>query len=120
MDWTKYNLVSDEFKTAREIGLAAATLGALARRGFVEVKEGSPKQYRKIASAAVKIYQLCDIYSDQYDTYFTLYKKDAPIGMFCSIVNNTIVDCWGNPYDLTDVVAVSFRKKKINLEEEIL
>lgn len=120
MDWEKYNLVPKEFKTAREIGLAAATLGALARRGFVEVKEGSPKQYRKIASPAIKIYQLCDIYSDQYDTYFTLYKKDAPIGMFCSIVNNTIVDCWGKPYDLTDVIAASFRKKKINLEEEIL
>lgn len=119
MDWEKYNLVPEEFKTAREIGLAAATLGAMARRGFVEVKEGSPKQYRRINSTAVKVYQLCEIYENRYDTYFTLYKEGAPYGMFCSISNGTIVDCWGKPYDLTNVIAISFRKKKINLKEII-
>ena len=47
MDWEKYNKIPEEFATAREIGLAAATLMAMARRGFVEVKEGSPKKYKK-------------------------------------------------------------------------
>ena len=50
MDWEKYNKVPETFATAREIGLAAATLGAMARRGLVEVKDTSPKQYRKINS----------------------------------------------------------------------
>ena len=116
MDWTKYNLVPDEFKTAREIGLAAATLGALARRGFVEVKEGSPKQYRKIASAAVEIYRLCEENKNDYDTYFTLRKKDAQIGMFCSLNSSgDILDCWGNKYDLTDVNYIKFRTKEFYL-----
>ena len=48
MDWEKYNKVPEKFATAREIGLAAATLGAMARRGLVEVKDTSPKQYRKL------------------------------------------------------------------------
>ena len=37
MDWEKYNKVTETFATAREIGVAAATLGAMARRGLVEV-----------------------------------------------------------------------------------
>jgi sugar-specific transcriptional regulator TrmB len=117
MDWEKYNLVPEEFKTAREIGLAAATLGAMARRGFVAVQDGSPKKYKKIKNIGAEIYHLCEIYSDQYDTYFTLYKEDAPYGMFCSISNGTIVDCWGKPYDLNNVIAISFRKKKFSLKE---
>lgn len=115
MDWEKYNLISDDFKTAKEIGIAAATLGALARRGLVEIKEGSPKQYRKINSVSTKIYQLCEEYKDSYDTYFTIYKQNNPIGMFCSILNNTIVDCWGNPYDLSNSEKIKFGKTIIPL-----
>ena len=111
MDWEKYNKVPETFKTAREIGIAAATLGAMARRGLIEVKDTSPKQYRKINNPAVKIYQLCEENSADYDTYFTLRKSNQPLGMLCSISNNTIVDCWGNPYDLTDVCKVEFRTK---------
>lgn len=115
--WEKYNLLTNDFQTAREIGLAAATLGAMARRGLVEVQDGSPKKYRRNNSDAIKIYYLCDIYSDQYDEYFTLYKTGAPYGMLCSMNNGTIVDCYGNPYDLTNIESISFRKKKINLKE---
>lgn len=108
MDWEKYNQVPLEFATAREIGLAAATLGAMARRGFVEVRDTSPKQYRKINNPAIKIYQ----YYDKYKTdYFIIFKKDKKIGMLCSMSsNNTVLDCWGNPYDLTDVCRVEFNK----------
>lgn len=115
MDWAKYNKVPEDFATAREIGLAAATLGALARRGFVEVLDTTPKQYRKSHNPAIRIYQLCDIHYADYDTFFALYKKDKPIGMLCSISNNTIVDCWGKPYDLTDVCRIEFRTKKFEI-----
>lgn len=117
MDWEKYKLVPTEYKTAKEIGLAAATLGAMARRGFVEVQDGSPKKYRKTNNPAINIYHLCEEHKNDYDTYFTLYKKDAPYGMLCSIHEGTIVDCWGNPYDLTNVITIEFRKKKFNLKE---
>ena len=113
MDWKKYDLISNEFKTAREIGLAAATLGAMARRGFVEIKEGSPKQYRKIDSPAIKIYRLCEENKNDFETYFTLQKENTPYGMLCSIDSSgDIVDCWGKKYDLTGVNYVKFRTKE--------
>lgn len=112
MDWEKYNQVPRDFATAREIGLAAATLGAMARRGFVEVKDTVPKQYRRIDTPAIKIYMLCEQNKNDYDTYFTLYKSDRVLGMLCSMSNNTIVDCWGKPYDLTNVNKIQFRTKE--------
>lgn len=118
MDWEKYNQIPTEFATAREIGLAAATLAAMARRGLVEVLDSVPKQYRRIDSIAAKIYQLCEENKKYYDTYFSLRKKDHDIGMLCSISNNTIVDCWGNKYDLTDIDYACFGKKEFYLEED--
>ena len=115
MDWEKYNKVPEEFATAREIGLAAATLGAMARRGFVEVKDTSPKQYRRIETPAIKVYMLCEQNKKDYETYFTLRKSDRPLGMLCSISNNTVVDCWGKPYDLTNVCRVEFRTKSFDI-----
>ena len=112
MDWEKYNKVPTEFATAREIGLAAATLGAFARRGMVEVLNGTPKKYKKIVNPAIKIYQLCEENKNDYDTYFTLWKKNEKIGMLCSISNNDVVDCWGNKYDLTEVDTIKFKTKK--------
>lgn len=113
MDWQKYyEQIPEEFATAREIGLAAATLGAMARRGFVEVLDTSPKQYRKISSPSVKLYQLCE---ENKEDYFILYKKDKLIGMLCSKSGNNILDCWGNAYDLSGVNKVEFGKKVFNL-----
>ena len=117
MDWEKYNLIPEEFKTAREIGLAAATLGAMARRGMVEVKNTTPKQYRKLNSNIMKIYYLCEVYADQYDTYFGVYKENEKVGMLCSLSNGTVLDCEGKPYDLNNVVALRFGQKMINVKE---
>lgn len=111
MDWEKYNLIPEEYATAREIGLAAATLGAYARRGFVEVLDTSPKKYRKSNNPAIKIYQLYEQNKSNFDTYFTLWKKDEKIGMLCSISNNIIVDCWGNSYNLNNIEKVQFGKE---------
>lgn len=115
MDWSKYEQVPAEFATASEIGLAAATLGAMARRGLVEVEDGKPKRYRKSNGPAAKIYQLCDENKKDYDTYFTLRKSTERLGMLCSISNNVIVDCWGNPYDLTNVNKIEFRTKEFTI-----
>lgn len=115
MDWSKYDKIPTEYATAREIGLAAATLGALARKGFVEVLDTTPKQYRKSHNPAVRIYQLCEENKDKYNTYFVLRKKKQPYGMLCHITNGTIIDCWGNPYNLTDVERIEFGKTVITL-----
>ena len=115
MDWEKYEKVPAEFATAREIGLAAATLGAMARRGLVEVKDTTPKQYRKSKDSIPKIYMLCHLNKDDFDTYFTLRKSNEKLGMLCSFSNSTIVDCWGNPYDLTNVNKIEFRTKSFDI-----
>ena len=115
MDWEKYNKVPTEFATAREIGLAAATLLAMSRRGLIEVQDGSPKRYRRTDNPSVKVYMLCEQNKDDYDTYFTLRKSTERLGMLCSISNNTVVDCWGKPYDLTNVNRVEFRTKKFDI-----
>ena len=107
MDLTKYNKVPTEFATAKEIGLAAATLGALARRGLVEVLDTTPKQYRRIENPAIKIYQL---YEQNKCDFFVLYKKNENIGMLCSMSNGDVVDCWGKKYDLTNVCKAVFKK----------
>ncbi len=119
MDWEKYSLVPEEFKTAREIGLAAATLGAMARRGFVEVQDGSPKKYRKIDNPAIHIYHLLEENKDDYGEFFTLQRSYGKYNgrMLCYIKDNEIVDCWGDRYDLKDVIAIEFRTKKFNLKE---
>ena len=117
MDLEKYNKIPKEFATAREIGLAAATLGAMARRGFVEVLDGSPKKYKRIDNPAIHIYHLCEECADDYDTFFTLRKENETLGMMCSISENTVMDCWGKPYDLTNVIQIEFRTKKFNLKE---
>ena len=74
--------IPEEFKTAREIGLAAASLGALARRGLVEVLDTTPKQYRRVSGSAARVYQLCEENKSDYDTYFShnttnIYKISA-------------------------------------------
>ena len=117
MDWDKYITVPKEYKTAREIGLAAATLGAMARRGFVEVLDTSPKQYRRIDNPAAHIFHLCEENEDDYDTFFTLRKTNEPLGMLCSMSNGIVLDCWGNPYDLANVYIIEFNTRKFNLKE---
>lgn len=117
MDFTKYNQIPTEFATAKEIGLAAATLCAMARRGMVEVQDGSPKRYRRIVSILPRILEVLEANKDKYREYFTLRKKDERLGMFCRVKNGEILDCWDKKYDLTDVIQVDFGKVIIDLGE---
>ena len=115
MDFTKYNQVPTEYATASAIGLAAATLGAMARRGLVEVLDTKPKQYRRANSPAIKVYMLCEENKGDYDTYFTLRKAGEELGMLCSMKGNDILDCWGNKYDLTGVNRIEFRTRSFDI-----
>ena len=117
MDFSKYNQVPTEFATASAIGLAAATLGAMARRGLVEVLDTKPKQYRRIPNPAIKVYQLVEEHMPKNRHYFTIHKVGEPYGMFCSIKQGKIVDCWGKEYDLTNVCSVEIDKVTYLVEE---
>lgn len=115
MDWTKYNQVPEDWATASTIGLASATLGAMERRGLVEVIPGKPNKYRRIENPAIKIYQLLEENKNDFDEFFTLRKKDTELGMLCYVKGGEIVDCWGKRYDLTDVCKIEFRTRSFNL-----
>ena len=115
MDFSKYNQVPTEPATAAQIGLAAATLSAMARRGLVEVSPGKPNKYRRIDNPSIKIYQLLEEHKDEFDEFFTLRKKDAALGMLCWLKNGEVVDCWGDKYDLSDVVVLELGKKKFDI-----
>ena len=102
----------DKWYTAKELGMAAASMTAMVRRGLVVERAGKPKQYKKVANPLVKI---LDILKDQEFEYFTLYKTDRPLGMLCSLKNERVLDCWEKPYDLTNVckLIVNHREFKI-------
>ena len=104
MDWNKYNQVPLEWATASDIGLAAATLGAMERRGFVESKPTKPKQYRRVVTPQVLVYKYIDENRDDFTEYFTLKRDGAPYGMLCSLdKSGDVLDCWGKKYDLTNI-----------------
>ena len=115
MDYSKYNQIPTEPATAAQIGLAAATLSAMARRGLVEVIHGKPNKYRRIENPSIKIYQLLEENKSDFDEFFMLRKKNARYGMLCSLKNGTIMDCWGKEYDLTDVNYLQIGKKEFNI-----
>ena len=115
MDFSKYNQIPTEPATAKEIGLAAATLSAMARRGLVEVIPGKPNKYRRIDNPSIKIQQLLEENKSDFDEFFMLRKKGAPYSMLCSLKKGTVIDCWGKEYDLTDVNYLQIGKKEFNI-----
>ena len=58
----------DKWYTAKELGMAAASMSAMVRRGLVIDRAGKPKQYKKTSTVLVKI---LDILKDK-DLYTTL------------------------------------------------
>ena len=106
---------TDQYVTAKETGMAPATLIAMSKRGLVDVCETSPKTYRRINSAAAKVYYMCEKYKNMYEDYFGLYEENESIGMLCSINNSTVCDCWGKPYTLSECKIIRFGQKFYSL-----
>ena len=90
----------DKWYTAKELGMAAASMSAMVRRGLVVDRTGKPKQYKKTVSTLAKI---LEVLKDKEFEYFVLYKTDRQLGMLCSLKNEQVLDCWEKPYDLTNV-----------------
>ena len=108
MDW-------DVVYTASQLGVAAASLTAMSKRGMVEVIDGKPKKYRKVFSPLSKILEAVQ---GRTSDYFFLHKEGNPIGMLCSDRNGKIYDCWGNEYDVSDVSMVEVDRKEIFVGRE--
>lgn len=88
--------------TAKELGVAAASMTAMVRRGLVQkVGNYSPNRYIKTQNTLKAILDILKDYPDV--EYFTLYKSTQKLGMICSVSNSTVKDCWGNNYDLSNV-----------------
>lgn len=116
MDWNKYNQVPLEFATASAIGLAAATLGAMERRGFVESKATKPKQYRRVITPQILVYKYIDENRDDFEEFFMLRKAGTSYGMLCSLdKSGDVLDCWGKKYDLTNVCRIEFRTRGFDI-----
>lgn len=118
MDWAKYNQVPLEYATASAIGLASATLGAMERRGFVESIATKPKQYRRVVTPQVLVYKYIDENRDDFGEFFVLQRPYGKCNgrMLCSLDNaGDVVDCWGQKYDLSDVIRIEFRTKGYDL-----
>ena len=117
MDWSKYLAIpTTEYRTAKEIGMAPATLMAMGKRKLVEVQDTTPKRYRRINSTAAKIYYLCEKYAEQYDTYFGLHSEGEKYGMLCSIINNTVCNCWNKPIDVEQYTIIRLGRKYYSLK----
>ena len=117
MDFSKYNQIPTEPATAAQIGLAAATLSAMARRGLIEGIPGKPNKYRRIDNPAAKIYQLLKENKDDYGEFFTLQRSygDYNGRMLCYVKGGEVVDCWGKRYDLADVIRIEFRTRSFDI-----
>ena len=96
-----YNsMAKDVWYTAAQLGVAPASMTAMVNRGLVERSETTPRKYKRLANPYVTI---LDILSKFEFEFFTLYKSDRELGMLCYLEKEKIMDCWGKPYDLTNV-----------------
>ena len=114
MDWNKYIAVPTIFATAKEIGVAPQTLSAMVRRGLIESTNTSPKKYRRTPSRAFEVHRIIHNNKDDYEEFFTLHQEGEPLAMMCYMVNDDVVDCWGNLYNLTTIDKIQFRTREFN------
>ena len=56
-----------------------------------------------------------NILKDKDFEYFILYKTDRPLGMLCSLKNEQVLDCWEEPYDLTNVYKLVVKHQEFTI-----
>ncbi len=100
------NMSDTEFKTAKEIGVAAQTLTALVNRGYVEKKISTPMKYKRTEKSNIyfQIFKYINSYPKQNSYVF--YKEGSKYGMLCTIKGNDILDCNGDTWDISNVVGI--------------
>ena len=101
-----------DWATAKEIGVAPATMTAMVRRNMVAVTDTSPRQYRRIITPYVVLDMLLPYMPREF---VGIYKKNEKIGMLCTVKNGRVFDCWGEPYDISDAAKASFGRRWFDL-----
>lgn len=102
----------NKWATAKEIGVAPATLTAMVRRNMVEATDTSPKQYKRIITNATVLEMLLFYYPVEM---VGLYKADETVGMLCIIKSGKVYDCWGNSFDLSSAAKVRIKDRYFSL-----
>ncbi len=92
-----------EYKTAKELGVAAQSLTAMVRRGYVEKLNSAPTKYRKADKAKYYIMAFEYINKHPNKNHYDFYKSNEKLGMMCSIKGNDIMDCYDNIWDLENL-----------------
>lgn len=108
--WSK--MEEGKWYTASELGMAAASMTAMVRRGLVDDWSCRPKKYRKKENKLIKI--LGYLQNFEYE-FFTLYREGETIGMLCSLDKERVLDCWENLYDLTSVNRLVVKKVEFSI-----
>ena len=101
----------DTWFTAKELGVAPATMTAMKNRNLVKVKDTSPKQYCRIASTAAVLAFLLERHKKDLTNYIDIHLRGERLCMLCSVKNGKVYDCWDNPYDITTADRVRIGKK---------
>ena len=112
--WLK--MPANEWKTAKELGIAPATLTAMVRRNYAKASDTSPKTYcREMSSAAVLAYLL-----EKYQTLFTgfvdIFCHNRNLAMLCTVKDGITYDCYNNKFDISTAYKVRIGRKYFSLK----
>ena len=97
--------------TAKELGVAPASMTAMKNRNLVAVKDTSPKTYCRITSSAAVLAFLLEKYKSELTDFIGIHRRNEKLAMLCSIKNGKVFDCCGNLYDIAtaDIVRIGHR-----------
>lgn len=104
---------SNKWLTAKEIGVAPATMTAMVRRNMVEASNTSPRKYRRLMTPNVVLEFLLSYLPCEFAG---IYSEGEEIGMLCTVKNGRVFDCWGEPYDISTAIKVRLGKRWFNLK----
>lgn len=99
--------------TATELNVSGATMTAMANRGLVRKIAAKPCRYAKIENKMAKIMDIVKQFADK--EYFTLFRREEKLGMFCRIKAGCIVDAWDKAYDVSNVYKVKIANKEFDV-----
>ena len=102
---------ANEWKTAKELGVAPATLAAMVRRNYAKASNTSPKTYcREMSSAAVLAF-LLEKHKDIFTGFVGISCYNNKLAMLCTVKDGVVYDCYGNVFDISDAYKIRIGKK---------
>lgn len=110
---TDYTLIYNQMEwnkqyTATELKVAGITMTAMAKRGMVKKIAGTPARYIKQKDNTANILKFAREVAAEY---FVLFSRGKELGMMCSEKSGAIVDCYGKPFDTSEVFLVQAKGK---------